>query len=72
MPPRVRLAIFLVASFAIVAAAAIAYASGDDERAPKAVAGSLRPPGIPPADFDLVDENGKRATLADLKGRPGA
>lgn len=70
MSPRVALAIFLVASFLIVAAGAVVFASGEDERAPRTVQGSLRPPGIPPADFDLVDENGRRTTLADLKGKP--
>ena len=65
-----RLAIFLVASFAIVAAAAVVYAGGDDQRAPTTVIGSLRPPGIPPSDFRLVDEDERPVTLADLKGRP--
>ena len=70
MAPRVRLAIFLVASFAIVAAAAVVYAGGDDERRPTAFRGALRPPGIPPSEFSLVDESRRRVTLADLKGRP--
>ena len=70
MPGRVRLAIFLGASFLIVAAAAVVYAGGDETSAPKTVKGSIRPPGIPPADFRLVDENERPVTLADLKGRP--
>ncbi|MDQ3741558.1 MAG: SCO family protein, partial [Actinomycetota bacterium] len=30
--------------------------------------GALRPPGIPPADFRLVDEEGRETTLADVRG----
>jgi len=71
MPARVRLAIFLASSFAIVAAAAVVFASGEDRPSEStAVRGALRPPGIPPADFRLVDERRAPVTLADLKGRP--
>jgi protein SCO1 len=71
VPARVHLAIFLVASFLIVAAAAVVFAGGPDEPdRTAAVQGALRPPGIPPADFRLVDENERPVTLADLEGRP--
>ncbi|MGH2944464.1 MAG: SCO family protein, partial [Solirubrobacteraceae bacterium] len=33
-------------------------------------AGAVRPPGIPPADFGVRDENGAPVRLADLRGRP--
>ena len=71
MPARVRLAIFLASAFAIVAAAAVVFAGGEDRPAePGTVRGSLRPPGIPPTPFRLVDERRQPVTLADLKGRP--
>lgn len=71
VPARVHLAIFVAASLMIVAAAAVVFASGSEEPAREAtVQGALRPPGIPPADFRLVDENEKPVTLEDLKGSP--
>ncbi len=32
-------------------------------------AGGLRPPGIPPQDFQLVDQDGKPASLAQYRGQ---
>ena len=69
MPLRVRFALALVATFA-VAAAGIAVFTGGSE--PVAAAGepqgALRPPGIPPSDFRLVDQDGRTTTLADVRG----
>ena len=70
MPARARLAIVLAATFAIVAGAAVVFAGGDDEPRPKTFQGGLRPPGIPPANFTLQDEDGERVTLQDLEGTP--
>lgn len=33
------------------------------------IAGALRPPGIPPADFALRDQDGERVSAADLRGQ---
>jgi protein SCO1/2 len=69
MPLRVRLALALVATFAAVAAGAAVLAS-DPEPAPSATPrGALRPPGIPPSDFRLADQDGRTATLADVRGQ---
>ena len=32
--------------------------------------GAIRPPGIPPSDFRLRDQDGKVATLGEYRGRP--
>ena len=71
VPLRARLAIILAALFAVVAAAAIVFADDDAaEPGRRAFEGAIRPPGIPPADFRLTDEDGKRVTLGDLRGKP--
>ena len=68
MPFRVRLALLLVTTFALVAVAAVAL-SGEPETAPAAEPrGALRPPGIPPSDFRLLDQDGNETTLADVRG----
>ncbi|MDQ3093367.1 MAG: SCO family protein, partial [Actinomycetota bacterium] len=33
------------------------------------IAGALRPPGIPPADFALRDQDGERVSTADVRGQ---
>lgn len=72
MPVRARLAILLVATFAVAAAFAATILSAGD-RAPAgaaaAWAGALRPQGIPPAEFRLRDQDGRPATLAELRGK---
>ena len=72
MPVRARLAILLAATFAVTAAFAATILSADD-RAPAgaatAWAGALRPPGIPPAEFRLRDQDGRVVSLADLRGK---
>ena len=67
---RVRIAILLAAAFAIIGAAAVVFADGDDPSDPGTFKGAIRPPGIAPADFRLADENGRATTLRDLKGGP--
>ena len=71
MPFRARLAVLLVATFA-VAAAFVLTVTGDDEepRAQARFQGSIRPPGIPPADFRMRDQDGKIATLSEYRGKP--
>jgi protein SCO1/2 len=72
VPLRARLALFLAATFAIVAAGAVVFAAGDDDRPSRTPGfeGAIRPPGIPPADFTLTDERGRTTTLEDLEGSP--
>ena len=68
MSLRVRFALALVATFAVVATGA-ALLTADAEPPPASEpAGALRPPGIPPADFRLTDQDGRTATLADVRG----
>jgi len=73
---RLRLVLLALTACAAAAIAAVAVAriAGDDGRAAGpattgGLAGSLRPPGVPPKDFDLVDQDGRRARLADYRGR---
>jgi protein SCO1/2 len=71
MPVRARLALLLAATLALVAALAIVvFAGGGERSAGQGFEGSLRPKGIPPADFALRDQDGKVARLADYRGRP--
>ena len=73
MPFRARLAVLLVATFAMVAAFAATLLRADAPPPPASGAaswaGALRPPGIPPADFRLRDQDGRLATLADARGQ---
>lgn len=69
MPFRVRLALALAATFVTIGVAAAALTS-DSEPAPSDTpAGAIRPPGIPPSDFRLRDEDGDVVTLADVRGK---
>ena len=68
MPFRVRLALILTATFAVVAAGLLVL-TDDPEPAPAATPeGAVRPPGIPPSDFRLIDQEGRPTTLADVRG----
>ncbi len=72
MPLRVRFALALVATFALAAAGVAVFAGGGDQAEPAAASeprGALRPPGIPPSDFRLVDQDGRTTTLADVRGK---
>ncbi len=69
MSIRIRLAIFLAASFVVAGAFAATMLSAQRPVAPaQGFAGALRPPGIPPAEFRLRDQDGRVATLADARG----
>jgi protein SCO1 len=69
MPARIRLAMFVTATLALLAAAGVTFlgrggSSGDSV----AFAGSLRP-DIPPKDFRLRDQDGRPVSLRALRGR---
>jgi protein SCO1/2 len=71
MPARIRLALMVFASLAILAAAGvIVFAQPSSEPATGAggFAGSLRP-AIPPQDFTLRDEGGRAVSLRQYRGR---
>ena len=71
MPLRARLAVLLAATFAIATAFVLIVLEGDEEpRAQARFEGSIRPPGIPPSDFRMTDQDGKVATLSEYRGRP--
>ena len=70
MPLRVRFALALVATFALLAAGVAVLAGGSEDAAPSTEPqGAMRPPGIPPADFRLTDQDGRTTTLADVRGK---
>ena len=71
MPLRARLAVLLVATFAVAAAFVLVIGRDDDEpRAQARFQGSIRPPGIPPAEFRMRDQDGEVATLREYRGKP--
>src|SRR3954471_22834110 len=71
MPVRVRLALMLVATLLLTAALAIVLFTGRSEHAGGAgFDGALRPPGIPPIDFALKDQDGMVARLDQYRGKP--
>lgn len=80
MNPRLALALALTAGCALAAVIGVSVAArggsggaAADDRGLQLVngwAGATRPAGIPPADFSLLDQDGKRASLAAYRGRP--
>jgi protein SCO1/2 len=71
VPLRARLAVLLVATLAIAAAFVMTVTGDDDEpRAQARFEGSIRPPGMPIADFRMRDQDGKVATLSEYRGKP--
>ena len=70
VPVRARLAAVLAAIFAVLGAVALVFGDDDQPSTARGFEGAVRPPGIPPADFRLSDENGRLVTLADLTGKP--
>jgi protein SCO1/2 len=72
MPARVRLALMVFASLAILAAAGVVVFARPDKAPPLGAggfAGALSPPDIPPRDFTLTDEDGKRVSLPGYRGQ---
>lgn len=70
MHPRLLAAVALATAAAIlVAGIALAPRGEGDATVGRAdFEGALRPPGVPPADFALRDQNGEPITLADVRG----
>jgi len=69
MPARIRIALFVTASLALLAAAGVTLfgaRGGSDDSV--AFAGALRP-DIPPQDFRLRDQDGKAVSLRAYRGR---
>ena len=69
MPARIRIALFVTATLALLAAAGVTLfgARGGDDGS-VAFAGALRP-DIPPQDFRLRDQDGKPVSLRSYRGR---
>jgi protein SCO1/2 len=71
MHPRLRLALFVTAVLALASVAGVLlFAVGDRTVSSAAFSGAVRPPGIPPAEFGLRDEQGRLVRLRDMRGRP--
>jgi protein SCO1/2 len=72
MPARVRLALMVFASLAILAAAGVILFARPDEAPPLGAggfAGALSPPDVPAQDFSLRDEAGRKVSLRDYRGQ---
>ena len=77
MPPRLLLALCTLVACALAAVVGVALAARDpgpratqEEEYATGWAGSQRPPGIPPQDFVLRDQDGEPASPADHRGGP--
>jgi protein SCO1/2 len=74
MAARVQLALAAVLGLVALALGGVLLFGGDDDRgatydvAANGFAGALRSPEIPPADFTLHDQDGRRVTLRDARG----
>ena len=72
MPARVRLALMVAATLALLAALAIvvfAKPGGGSSAGADGWAGSIAPAGIPVRDFRLRDQDGKVASLREYRGQ---
>ena len=69
MPLRARLALMIAASFAVAAAGVLILARDPEPTPARGFEGALRPPGVPPAEFRLRDQEGKVATLREYRGQ---
>jgi protein SCO1 len=72
MPARVRLALMVFASLAILAAAGVIVFARDEPAPPLGAggfAGALSPRNVPPQDFTLADEDGHRVSLGAYRGQ---
>lgn len=71
MHPRLLLALTVAGLVALTAIAGVLlFAVGDRTVRATAFSGAVRPPGIPPARFDLPDERGKTVRLSEMRGKP--
>jgi protein SCO1/2 len=71
MPARLRLALFVTGVLALAAVAGVLlFAAGGRTTSGEGFAGAVRPPGIPPEEFGLRDEDGHMVRLRDLRGHP--
>jgi protein SCO1/2 len=71
VPLRARLAVLVAASFAVAAAFLLTLGSPDERpSAATRYEGAIRPPGIPPSEFAMRDQDGKTATLSQYRGKP--
>ena len=69
MPARLRLALFVTATLALLAALGVTlFARPDASDDGVAFAGSVRPE-IPPQDFRLRDQDGKAVSLSQFRGQ---
>jgi protein SCO1 len=72
MPARVRLALIVFASLAILGSAGVIVFANPEHAAPSRAngfAGSLPPDDIRVRDFALRDQDGRRASLRDYRGQ---
>jgi protein SCO1/2 len=72
MPARVRLALIVFASLAILAAAGVLVFARPDKSTPLGAAGfvgALAPSDVPPRDFSVRDEEGKQISLRQYRGQ---
>jgi protein SCO1/2 len=72
---RLRLVAATVLACLVAVVAALLLAAGNDGSSSSTAstvvngfAGGLRPPGIPPEDFHLTDQNGKPVSLSEYRG----
>jgi protein SCO1 len=78
VPTRLAYALLTLTLCAVAAVAGVVIAARGNDGADGAAvgttgwAGYLRPPGATAPDFALRDQDGKRATMADYRGRPFA
>jgi len=73
MEPRIRLALAVAVACALGLAGGLALSGGGSRSDPLALtggfAGALRPPAIPPEDFNLRDQDGRSASLRAYTGQ---
>jgi len=78
VPSRLAYALITLTLCAAAAVIGVAIAARGDERpaaltvGPTGWAGYVRPPGASAPDFELRDQDGRRATMAEYRGRPVA
>jgi protein SCO1/2 len=71
MPARVRLSLMVVATLVLLGATGfvVLHDPGAAKPAGPGFEGSLAPAGIPPRDFALRDQDGRRVSLREYRGR---